>query len=190
MSDLAVTYSFPAEVSQEMRGLRQRFLLIGCVAAAACVAGALLGPAQFVRSYLWSYMFFLGLTLGCMALNMLQFLTGGAWGIVIRRYCEAATRTLPLLAVLFLPIVAGIPKLYIWSDAAEVAKDEILRHKHVYLNVPFFLIRAALYFAGWIACSLLLNKWSRQQDESGSRALNRRMQLVSGPGLVWWGFSV
>src|SRR5579871_4195468 len=121
MSDLAVTYSFPAEVSQEMRGLRQRFLLIGCVAAAACVAGAFLGPAQFVRSYLWSYMFFLGLTLGCMALNMLQFLTGGAWGIVIR-YCEAAMQTLPLLALLFLPIVLGIPTLYVWSDAAAVAK--------------------------------------------------------------------
>ena len=190
MSDLAVTYSFPAEVNHEIRGLRQRFLLIGGIAAAACVAGAFLDPAQFVRSYLWSYVFFLGLTLGCMALNMLQFLTGGAWGIVIRRFCEAASRTLPLLAVLFLPIVIGIPTLYIWSDAAAVAKDEILRHKHSYLNVPFFLIRAALYFAGWIVLSRLLNKWSREQDESGSRALNRRLQLISGPGLVWWGLSV
>ena len=77
---------------------------------------------------------------------MLQYLTGGAWGMVIRRLCEAATRTLPLLALLFLPIVFGIPTLYEWSHPAIVATDEVLRHKHMYLNVPFFLIRAALYF--------------------------------------------
>jgi hypothetical protein len=135
-------------------------------------------------------MFFLGVTLGSMALNMLQYLSGGAWGIVIRRFCEAASRTLPLLAVLFLPIVAGIPVLYEWSNPAMVARDEILRHKHAYLNVPFFLIRAVLYFAGWIVLSHLLNKWSREQDETGSRALNRRLQLISGPGLVWWALSV
>jgi hypothetical protein len=135
-------------------------------------------------------MFFLGLTLGCMALNMLQYLTGGAWGVVIRRFCEAATRTLPLLAVLFLPIVIGIPALYEWSHPDIVAKDAILRHKHLYLNVPFFLIRAVLYFGGWILFSTVLDRWSQQQDESGGRAVNRRLQLTSGPGLVWWGLSV
>jgi hypothetical protein len=190
VSDLAVTYSLPAEVGNEIRGLRQRFLIVGGVGAAACVAGAFLNPPQFLHSYLWSYLFFLGVTLGCMALNMLQFLTGGAWGVVIRRFCEAAARTLPLLAALFLPIVIGIPTLYEWSNAAAVAKDEVLRHKHVYLNVPFFLIRAALYFGGWILFSTLLDKWSRQQDEGGDRTVNRRLQLVSGPGIIWWGLSV
>jgi hypothetical protein len=190
MSDLAIEYSVPAELNHEIRGLRQRFLLVGGVATVACVAGAFLSPSQFLHSYLWSYMFFLGLTLGCLALNMLQYLTGGAWGIVIRRFCEAASRTLPLLAVLFLPIIAGIPTLYAWSNAAIVAKDEVLRHKHAYLNVPFFLVRAALYFGGWLLLSYLLNKWSRQQDETGNRALNRRLQLISGPGLVFWALSV
>jgi hypothetical protein len=190
VSDLALDYSLPAEVNHEIRGWGRRFLLIGGAAAAACAVGAFLSPAQFLHSYLWSYMFFIGVTLGSMALNMLQFLTGGAWGIVIRRFCEAASRTLPLLALLFLPIVIGIPTLYEWSNAAVVAKDEVLRHKHAYLNVPFFLIRAVLYFAGWMLFSYLLNKWSRQQDETGSRAFNRRLQLISGPGLIWWGLSV
>jgi hypothetical protein len=190
VSDLAVTYSLPAEVNSEIRGLRQRFLIVGALGGAACVAGAFLNPPQFLHSYLWSYMFFLGVTLGCMALNMLQFLTGGAWGIVIRRFCEAATRTLPLLALMFVPILLGIPVLYEWSHPAIVAKDEILRHKSAYLNVPFFLIRTALYFGGWILFSTLLNKWSRQQDETGDRAINRRLQLLSGPGIIWWGLSV
>jgi hypothetical protein len=190
VSDLALDYSLPAEVNHEIRGWGQRFLMIGGAAAAACVVGAFLSPAQFLHSYLWSYMFFIGVTLGSMALNMLQFLTGGAWGIVIRRFCEAASRTLPLLAILFLPIVIGIPTLYEWSNAAVVARDEVLRHKHAYLNVPFFLMRAAIYFLGWMVLSHLLNKWSREQDETGSRALNRRLQLISGPGLIWWGLSV
>jgi hypothetical protein len=177
-------------VNSEIRGLRQRFLIVGALGGAACVAGAFLNPPQFLHSYLWSYMFFLGVTLGCMALNMLQFLTGGAWGIVIRRFCEAATRTLPLLALMFVPILLGIPVLYEWSHPAIVAKDEILRHKSAYLNVPFFLIRTALYFGGWILFSTLLNKWSRQQDETGDRAINRRLQLLSGPGIIWWGLSV
>jgi hypothetical protein len=190
VSDLAVAYSLPTEVNHEIRGLRQRLLLIAAIAAVACVAGAFLNTAQFLHSYVWSYMFFLGVTLGCMALNMLQFLTGGAWGVVIRRFCEAAQRTLPLLAALFLPIVAGIPLLYIWANPAAVAKDEILQHKHLYLNVPFFLIRVVVYFGGWIFFSTMLDKWSRQQDATGDRAINRRLQVLSGPGLMFWGLSV
>jgi hypothetical protein len=194
VSDLAVTYAVPADVDQQIRGLRQRLLVIGGVAALACVAGAFLNPAQFLHSYLWSYLFFLGVSLGCMALNMLQYLTGGAWGVVIRRTCEAAMRTLPLLAVLFLPIVIGIPTLYEWSHPALVAKDEVLKHKQLYLNVPFFLIRAVVYFGGWILLSRLLIKWSEQQDTSTdrtlTRSLNRRLPLISGPGLVFWGLSV
>ena len=79
-----------------------------------------------------------------MAWLMLQYLTGGAWGVVIRRPAEAAARTLPLLALLFVPIVFGIPSLYPWSHADVVATDAILKHKQVYLNIPFFLVRAAV----------------------------------------------
>lgn len=190
MSDLAVTYSVPAEVNQEIRGWRQRFLIFGGVAAAACAIGAFVDPPQFLHSYLWSYMFFLGLALGSMALVMLQYLTGGAWGIVIRRTAEAASRTLPVLALLFVPILIGIPVLYPWSHPELVARDEVLRHKHLYLNLPFFMVRVVLYFGGWILFSRLLDKWSGRQDETGSRPLQRRLQLLSGPGILWWGLSV
>ena len=190
MSDLAVTFSIPAEVNQEIRGWRQRFLIAGAVAGAACAIGAFVSPAQFLRSYLWSYMFFIGLALGSMALLMLQYLTGGAWGVVIRRIAEAAALTLPVLAILFLPVLIGIPYLYAWANPALVARDEVLRHKHIYLNVPFFVIRAILYFAGSIGFTFLLTKWSRLEDETGARPLRRRLQLLSGPGLVWWGLSV
>lgn len=181
-------FSIPPELDQDIRRWRGRFLITGGAALLLCVIGAFFTPDQFFRSYLWSYMFYIGVSLGCMALVMLQFLTGGAWGLVIRRLCESAARTLPLLALLFLPIAIGIPRLYEWSHADVVARDEILKHKSLYLNVPFFLIRAGIYFTGWVVFSYFLNKWSLEQDQG--RPAARRLQLISGPGLVFWGFSV
>jgi hypothetical protein len=183
-------FNAPAELESELRGWRTKALIVGVVALAAAAAGGMANPEQFFRSYLWAYLFFVGVTIGCMAFLMLQYLTGGAWGVVIRRICEAATRTFPLLLLLFLPIAAGISHLYPWSHADLVAADEALRHKQIYLNVPFFLGRAAFYFLGWIILSLLLNKWSLQQDSERGQRLQLKMQLVSGPGLVFFGFSV
>jgi hypothetical protein len=183
-------FDIPEELARAMRQWQQRFLVAGAAGLAVSIAGALREPDQFVRSYLWCYMFFIGVTLGCLAVNMLQYLTGGAWGMVIRRQAEAAARTLPLLAILFVPIALGIPRLYVWAHRDLVAADEILRNKSVYLNVPFFLIRAAVYFAGWGLLAGLLNKWSREHDESGSESAYRRPRILSGPGLVFYGFSV
>jgi hypothetical protein len=183
-------FEITPELSAAMRQWRRRFVLAGVAALIASVIGAWLDPNQFVRSYLWSYTFFVGIAAGSLALNMLQYLTGGAWGMVIRRQLEAATRTLPLLAILFIPIALGIPRLYIWSHADLVAADEVLRNKHVYLNVPFFLIRAAAYLGGWWLLAWLLNKWSRQLEETGSADAYRKLRTISGPGLVFYGFSV
>ncbi|HZT34261.1 MAG TPA: hypothetical protein VFA33_30500 [Bryobacteraceae bacterium] len=188
----ASTHSFtaPADLEKGIKSWRTRALAVGVVALAAGAAGGLGNPDQFFRSYLWAYLFFVGVTIGCMALLMLQYLTGGAWGVVIRRLCEAATRTFPLLLVLFLPVVLGISHLYSWSHPEVAAADEAIRHKQAYLNVPFFLGRAAFYFLGWIVFALLLNKWSLAQDtEPGSRQ-QLKLQLVSGPGLLFFGLSV
>ena len=180
----------PAELVDEIRVWHRRFLLAGAVALVIAVIGAFFSPDQFFRSYLWSYTFFVGVTMGCLAFAMLQYLTGGAWGIVIVRLCESAGRTLPLLALLFIPIAIGIPRLYVWSHHDAVAADEVLRHKSVYLNVPFFLVRAAIYFAGWGALAWLLNRWSREQDSSGSTRVNARLRNVSAGGLLFYGYSV
>ena len=150
------SFVIPPILLGEMRGWRTRSLAIGAVALVLSIIGAFFNADQFYRSYIWCYMFFIGLPLGCTALLMLQYLTGGAWGMVIRRPCEAASRTLPLLAILFIPIVIGIPRLYQWSHADIVARDAVLQHKQIYLNVPFFLIRAGLYFAGWLLIAHLL----------------------------------
>src|SRR5215468_9550569 len=103
---------------------RKAAFAAGLIGLLLTVVGLFVSPAQFFRSYLWAFLFWFGIALGCLPLVMLYHLTGGAWGFTIRRIAESATRTLPILVVLFLPIVFGIPYLYEWSNAATVAQSE------------------------------------------------------------------
>ena len=186
----AQDFTIPPPLGRAFHRVQQRSLIVGGVALVICVIGALFSPDQFFRSYLFSYLFYLGMTLGCMALVMLQYLSGGSWGIIIRRITESATRTIPLLAFLFLPILIGIPKLYSWSHDEVVKADPLLQHKHLYLNVPFFIVRVLIYFIGWWIFAHFLNKWSHEQDTSGRDLRGRRLQLLSGPGLIFYALSV
>ncbi|MBI3653485.1 MAG: hypothetical protein HY231_20845 [Acidobacteria bacterium] len=179
-------YTAPPELDR----LQQRALLVGVVALGLTVAGAFLNREQFFRSYLLAYVYWIGISLGCFAILMIQHLATGAWGIVIRRLLESATRTFPLGLVLFVPIALALfgGHLYIWTDANFVAHDAILQDKAKYLNVPFFLGRTALYFFIWFVIAYFLNKWSRQQDEaSDPKEMKRKMQDLSGPSLVLLG---
>jgi hypothetical protein len=108
---------------------------------------------------------------------------------VIRRILEASSRTIPWMALLFIPILLGMQDLYPWAHADHVEHDPVLRHKAPYLNVPFFLVRTAVYFASWTWLMVALNRWSRAQDE-GNTAAGRRMQLMSGAGLVVYGLTI
>lgn len=167
---------------------RSRALMAGGIGLLACLIGFFVDRDQFFRSWLIAYMLFLGIALGSLALTMIQHLSGGAWG-VFRRILEASSRTLPLLVVLFLPLLLGLGTLYPWTHGDLVQRDEVLRHRAPYLNTTFFVIRAAIYFAGWWGIATLLNKWSRLQD-SGDTSVNTRLQRLSGAGLVFYALAV
>jgi hypothetical protein len=178
------------ELIPSLRQHQRRSLIFGVAGGLLSLVGLWLTPTQFFQSYLTAYMFVLGVTLGCLALGMVHQLSGGAWGVVIRRPIGAASRVLPVLTVLFLPIVLGMHHLYEWTNADLVAHDEILQHKHAYLNTPFFLIRAATYFLVWNGLSYFLNAWSLEQDRTGDPQLARRMQRMSAGGLVAYGLTI
>src|SRR5215470_15830537 len=109
-------FLLPPGISQA----RGRALIAGAVGLLLCGIGVIVSPEQFFRAYLMAYLFWLGVSVGCLALQMVQFLSGGDWGLVIRRPMEAATRTLPLLALLFVPILFGMKTLYVhWTDPVE-----------------------------------------------------------------------
>lgn len=178
------------ELLPELRAAQRKLFTAGGAGAALCAVGLLLDPTQFFRSFLPAYLLWLSVTLGCLALAMVHQVSGGAWGVVIRRVLGAATRTLPVLTVLFLPIVFGLSVLYPWADESIVASDEVLQWKRPYLNVPFFLARAAFYFAVWNGIAYFLNKWSLQQDATGDPHYSRRMQRLSAGGLLGYGLTI
>jgi len=170
--------------------IQRRSLLVGGLSLLLCLGGALFNPGQLFRSYLVAYLFWIGIPLGSIAILMLHHLVGGAWGFVIRRLLESAMGTLPVMVVLFLPLLFGMRDLYPWARPEEVANSEILRHKALYLNVPFFVIRAGVYFAVWIGLAFLLNKWSLDQERTTDNTPTRRLQILSGPGLVVYGLTM
>jgi hypothetical protein len=180
-----VTYSVPAA---EFDVRRSRALAAGGVGVAACALGYFIDPGNFFRAWLVAYMLFLGIALGSLALLMVQHLSGGAWGI-FRRVFEASSRTIPLLAILFLPVLLGMHELFPWTHAELVADDEVLQHKALYLNTTFFVARAAIYFGSWWALAAVLNRLSLRQD-TGDPSVNLPIQRLSGAGLVIYAITV
>lgn len=170
--------------------LGQRSARVAALALALCVIWAFRNADQFFRSYFLAWTFWLEVALGAMALLMLQHLTGGEWGLVIRRILEAATRTIPLLAVLMIPILFRLKQLYLWDQPQLASLDPVIQHKHAYLNAPFFLARVAFYFVVWFVLVYFLNKWSWEQDETRAPRIKRRFEALSGPGLVLYGLTV
>ncbi len=162
-------------------------LVVGLIALLILIVAAFINfeyREQVFHSYLVGYLFWIGIALGSLALLTLQHLTGGEWGLLIRRIVEAATRTLPLMAVLLIPIIVGAQYLYPWHHE-EMLKTEALKEKaRLYLNLPFFTGRALLYFAIWILLAYLLGKWSLEQDRAADIRFTRRMRMLSGPGLA------
>lgn len=173
-----------------VRRWQQFGLIAGVLFLIILAAGALLDRQQFFRSYLFGFTFWVGITVGSLALLMLQHLTGGGWGFVIRRVLEAATRTLPLMLLLFVPIVIGAHWIYPWTNPEKMASPVLLAKSRGYLNLEFFIVRAAIYFAIWLVIAYFLNRWSLEQDRTAGRQFTKRMQVLSGPGMVLFVFTV
>ena len=173
----------------------RRSLMVGVVFSVIAAIGAYAQPTVFFRGYLLAFMAWLGVALGSMAVLMLRHLTGGGWGMVIRRIMGAAMRTLPLMALLFVPLLFGLPRLYVWAQPLDSIADKHLR-EHLqeltrsYLSVNGFILRAVIYFAIWNGVAYLLTKWSRQQDQPPAQSSKLRFRAISGPGLILYGFTV
>jgi hypothetical protein len=162
---------------------QQIALVVGAVGLLICAVGAFVDTEQFFRSYLFGFVLWIGLAIGAFGLYMLHHLVGGAWGFLIRRLLSAAMRTFPLLLVLFIPLVFGLETLYPWARP-DAAANHILHLKAAYLNVPFFLGRAALYFAIWIGWGFRVFRLVKRQEDTGELALIRKMQNISAVGIL------
>ncbi len=177
----------------------QRSLGVGLLFGFLSLLAAYLKPAQFFHSYLLGFMLWLGVTLGSMAILMIQHMTGGKWGMAIRRQLEAAVKCLPLMAVLFVPIIAGMPYLYgAWlhpdpnnKHLVELSHDYMTRggtRQFLFLNG--YIGRAVVYFAIWLLLAFVLNRWSAEQDNPPVQNLSPRFRRIAAPGLILYAFTI
>lgn len=176
--------SQPFAPPHEIAALRAKAWTAGAVGLVALAAGYFVDREQFFRSYLVAWLWVLGIALGCYAVALLHQLTRGAWGLMIRRPLGAATRTLPFVALLFLPLAFGLQELFVWARPEALAADPALQQKTWYLNPAGFYVRFVLYFLIWTAPMWWLNRLSLQQDEQTSDRTFRRMQRIAAPALV------
>lgn len=161
--------------------------VIGVAALALAGWGAWRQPKQFFFSYLFGWMFWLGLSLGCLLVAMIHQLTGGRWGYPTRRFLEAGFLALPLMLVLFIPVFFGLRELYPWARPAEVSIDPVLQWRHGYQNTAAFIARTIVFMGIWIWMASRLRRWSLDQDATPDATPTLKSRALSGVGVVVFG---
>jgi hypothetical protein len=173
------------ESASSRLAIAQRFGAISfCAGFVVVVVSLFLAPAHTFPSYLMSFIFWLGLTLGCFPVLMISHLVGGIWTAPIRKFLEAGISTLPAMATLLIPLFFGFSYIFRWTQPVDLRTAEVLERKEIYLNLPFLVARTCLFFCIWGALAFFLLRWSRRQldrSEPGPTLLLRR---ISAPGLV------
>jgi len=159
---------------------------VGVLALGLSALGALSNPKQFFFSYLFAWFFWAGLSFGCFIVIMIHQLTGGRWGYPTRRFLEAGFMVLPLMLLLFIPVLFGLRHLYPWAQPSELAADPVLQHRQSYLNQSAFIIRALLFFVATILMASRLRRWSLAQDTTAEAGPTRKARTLSGPGIVFY----
>ncbi len=157
----------------------------GTAGLAVFLVGPWRGAGHF--SYLFAYLFWIGLSLGCLAVMMLHHLVGGQWGVATRPFLRAGARTMPVMGLLFLPILAGLSTLYPWAGPDPPPMPEGARE---FLVRPFFIVRTAIYFASWLALAFWIPRWSARLDAVDDPRLAHRLRVLCGWGLVVYGVTV
>ena len=187
MTTTEQSYELHPQLTDNLKRYQNTSAFVGLIFLVLTIAGIFLpggGMQQFLRSYLVGFWLWMGAGAGCLIILMTQYLTGGAWGIVIRRPLEAGSRTLYLFWLLFLPLLLSTifgGDLYKWVG---MQNEPVIRAKNLYLNVPFLWIRWVIYGVVWLGLTRLLNKWSVLEDETKSIRYSVLLEKLSAPGVV------
>jgi len=183
MEDIKSYYS-------ETPHFRKTSFIVAVIGVVFSVLGFFVDSAAFFYSYLTAFVFWTSITLGGLFFTMLHHITGAVWSTVLRRLMESIMQTIPLLALLFIPIIFGIADLYHWSHSDAVLSDSLLQKKAPYLNIPFFLIRTLIYFAVWFLLAHFLYKISLQQDKEFNPIQITKFRKISAPGIILFALTI
>lgn len=172
------------EIFQKFNRLQKIVFAMGILGVIFCCVGFVFERHEFYVSYLFAFIFWTSLSLGCFYGAAIHYLTAGRWGFPARRFLEAGFMTLPLMAVFIIPIFFGLHELYPWARPEAVAADKILQVKSYYEKSIWFIIRAVIFFGIWIFLAARLRKWSLQQDVTDDVAPTIKMRTLSGPAIA------
>jgi hypothetical protein len=173
-------------------------LLVAAGGAVAFIALAVLhwlmhrdeGAKQIFVSYLVGFNYWLGAALGGLVFLMLQYVTGGAWGLFLRRILEASASMVFVLAVLFVPLIFALPVVYEYGKWTPVPTEEKLHGKAIFLSAPAITAKAIVFFACWIGMTYLFRLWSKQQDEGADGRILQRCETLGAPGIVLYALTI
>ena len=169
---MTATESTP--LSERFSQIQRAALIIGVLGLALCVLQLFRNPEAFFESYLFAFLFWNGLVVGSLGIMLMHNVTGGNWGVVIRRIIEACSRLLPMMAILLLPLIIGVVgwhEIYIWTRPEIVAHDKNIQLKIAWLNIPFWVGRTIFYFAIWAFWAWRLNRLSSEQDRTADAGI-------------------
>ncbi|HEV2330416.1 MAG TPA: hypothetical protein VGY56_16665 [Verrucomicrobiae bacterium] len=170
-------------ITAKLSRLRTVGFMFGTLGLAFCCVGYVFDRRPFFVSWLFAFLFWTSLSLGCFYCGMIHYLTGGKWGFSARRFLEAGYMTLPLMALVIIPIFFGLHDLYPWARPAAISADKILRQRSQYQNPPLFIVRAVVFFGIWIFIACRLRRWSLRQDKTDDPAPTIKMRTLSGPAI-------
>lgn len=172
----------------------QRWRLVGLMAAiaggVACAAGWFATPERFYSAWLTAFLYWLGMSLGCLSMALLHGLTGGGWGRTLRRVLEAGYQTLPLPLLLFVPLWLGVREIYVWTNVDYVQQHEALVRKAAFLTIPGYRLRSAHYFMAWILSAWIITLLSPDEERALETRRSRRLQQHSGMCMILYCYAM
>src|SRR3954465_4321770 len=153
---------------------------IGGISLLLCVMGWYFDPAHFYRSWLFAYLFWLGITMGCLGMVMVSEMTGGEWGVIMRRFGETAFMNLPVMAVLFIPLMFSYKYIFPWGHAEDFdgKLKAALDHRAAWFNPTAFTIRQVVYYIIWCTLAFIMSSVSQHLDENENPGLRRKLRMV------------
>lgn len=167
-----------------IRTVQSRALVVAVLAGIGSIIGFVIEPNQAFHSWLVGFAYTWGLTTGSMAVLMLWYLSGGQWGMPIRRILESAMKNLWLVALYFIPIAIGAKAIYAWMYPQNMHEEALHKLGENFLNFRFFVFRAVLYFIIWGITVFLLSRLSTRLDNPPSKFMGRMFAGISGAGMV------
>jgi hypothetical protein len=193
MSAVHKTSIAAADVTLPANSMWRKVPFIAAALGLAGIGGAMAVGGEHHENYfayLTAFLFFLSIALGGLFFCMIFFLTRSGWNVAVRRIAESAAATLPVFALLFIPVLLGKEHVYHWMVPGAADHDPLLQWKQGYLNVGFFLARAGVYFLIWTGLALLFRGLSIRQDTSGDTAITRKLQALAAPGIALGALSI